>query len=40
MTVIVEDINARVALAREHVGRGELPHAASNFREALFLVDR
>ena len=40
MTVIVEDINARVALAREHVVRGELPDAASNFREALFLVDR
>ena len=40
MTVIVEDINARVALAREHVVRGELPSAASNFREALFLVDR
>ena len=40
MTVIVEDINARVAVAREHVVRGELPSAASNFRDALFLVDR
>ena len=40
MTVIVEEINAKVAVAREHVVRGELPSASQNFKEALYLVDR
>ena len=40
MSVIVEEINAKVAVAREHAVRGELPSASQNFKEALYLVDR
>ncbi|KAK9794900.1 hypothetical protein WJX73_000623 [Symbiochloris irregularis] len=37
---IVDEINAKVSVAREHVQRGEYASASSNFDEVLYLVDR
>ena len=37
---IVDDINAKVGVAREHVNRGQYASASQNFDEVLHLVDR
>lgn len=37
---IVDDINSKVGVAREHVNRGEYASASQNFGEVLYLVDR
>ena len=37
---IVDEINAKVSVAREHVNRGQYTSASHNFEEVLYLVDR
>lgn len=37
---IVDEINAKVSVAREHVNRGQHFSASQNFDEVLYLVDR